>query len=213
MSNSEECYLRKLQSDASIWRKRGKMIILVTGYEQSSTWTKTQGISNDFPNAFLTSCPVLETILTQTQVWKEKLVPKFQFNPEILAKPTEDYCITSSIWGSWKPLFCCSYQDILQKTEALRPQGRGIPGYDIRPFMEYIFLMIWLSISWNMSLLHSVISWGCCVQMYRNFMWDDLDSQFLSSNLLAVYPGCRQLSCWIMVERWTPKYLHAERED
>lgn len=50
------------------------MIMLVTGYEQSSTWSKTQGITNNFPNAFLTSC--LETILSQIQVWKEKLAPK-----------------------------------------------------------------------------------------------------------------------------------------
>lgn len=73
------------------------------------------------------------------------------------------------------------------------PLGKGTCGYDFGPLMKYIFLIIWLSISLDPSLLHSAISWGCCGQMYRSLLWGDLDSQFLSSHLLAVYPGCRQL--------------------
>ena len=76
--------------------KRGKFITLVIGYEQSSTLAKILGVSNTFPNASLNSCLALEPIFSQTQASEEKLAPKFQFSPEILEKPTEDYCITSS---------------------------------------------------------------------------------------------------------------------
>lgn len=61
----------------------------------------------------------------------------------------------------------------MQKTEAAHPQGRGqgllLPGDDFRSFMEHIFLMIRVRSSWDLSLLHNVISRRCCVQMYRSF--------------------------------------------
>lgn len=150
--------------------KRGKIIILVIGYEQSSTQTKILGISNVFLNTSLTSCLALEPIFSQTHVSEDKLALKFQFSPEIQAKPTEDYRITSSIGHSLStssvaesPCFAAgSTQDVMQKTVAAHPQGRGqglpLPGDDFRLFVEYVFLTIWLGSSWDLPLLSNINS-------------------------------------------------------
>lgn len=184
--------------------KRGKIIILVIGYEQSSTRTKILSFSNAFPNASLTSCLALEPISSlwfkcqrRNWLWSSSSFLKYwQSSQRTTASP-----LASKVAES--PCFAAgSTQDIMQKTEAACPQGKGqvllLPGDDFRSFMEYIFLMILLGSSWDLSLLHNVISSKCCVQMYRSFTV----GQYGNSVLVKQSPGCSsRLQITFVVER------------
>lgn len=107
--------------------KRGKIIILVIGYEQSSTRTKILSVSNAFPNASLTSCLALEPISSlrfkcQRRNWlwsSSSLLKYWQSSQKTTASP-----LASKVAES--PCFAAgSTQDIMQKTEAACPQGKG----------------------------------------------------------------------------------------
>lgn len=124
-----------------------------------------------FPNASLTSCPDLDPNFSQTQVSEDKFALKFQFSPEVPAKPSGDYCITSTSEGAETPCLAAGgTQDITQKPEAAHPQGRGkgscfpekASGHSWNNWGFFDYLV-------TEQLGHNVISWRCWIQTYRNF--------------------------------------------